>query len=127
MDNQRRTRSSTTTISIAEEPISMTDGNTDDVFIAQALLNNPRNALDDPPTLNRPIQPFLANGPLPIPQRRQHAGTSNTWTSSEGEMVTEADELDNRVIFVAEYNCIAERVFDTRPITRALLTLASMA
>jgi len=111
MEYQSRNRSSSTTISIAGEPTITTEGVADDVFIAQALLNNSRNIHDHQFTLQIQTESLPLHSPPPIPQRRQHAGTSNTWTSSEGEMPSVGSELDNRAVFVTEYNRIAERVY----------------
>ena len=107
METKARKRSSSTTISIPEEFIPTTDGVTEDAFIAQALLNNSHSGHDPSTTLQQHTRPIKS---LAIPHRRPHAGTSNTWTSSEGEIPSELDELNSRAAFVAEYNRIAERV-----------------
>lgn len=42
-------------------------------------------------------------------RRRGYNATSNTWTSSSGE-ISETDDVDNRQSFVQEYNKIASQV-----------------
>ncbi len=42
-------------------------------------------------------------------RRRRHNATSNTWTSSSGE-ISETDDVDSRTSFVQEYNKIANQV-----------------
>ena len=42
-------------------------------------------------------------------RRRGYNATSNTWTSSSGE-ISETDDVDSRATFVEEYNKIANQV-----------------
>ena len=43
-------------------------------------------------------------------RRRGYNATSNTWTSSSGE-ISETDDVDSRATFVQEYNKIANQVW----------------
>lgn len=54
-------------------------------------------------------------------RRRDHNATSNTWTSSSGE-ISDTDDVDSRATFVEEYNKIANKVrlpFTQRVVTRS--------
>lgn len=46
-------------------------------------------------------------------RRRGYNATSNTWTSSSGE-ISDTDDVDSRAIFVEEYNKIANHVRSCR-------------
>lgn len=41
---------------------------------------------------------------------RRANGTSNTWTSSDGGVLSDQDEIDDRIVFVEEYNRLAKKV-----------------
>lgn len=41
---------------------------------------------------------------------RRTARTSNTWTSSEGDVLEDQDEIDDRTVFIEEYNRLAKKV-----------------
>jgi hypothetical protein len=44
---------------------------------------------------------------------RRAGRTSNTWTSSDGDVLSEKDEVDNRTVFFQEFNRLAKKVFST--------------
>ena len=53
---------------------------------------------------------------------RREAQTSNTWTSSSGEVFSEQDEVEDRTDFVQEYNRLANKVLFTPMTSLSLLT-----
>jgi hypothetical protein len=90
----------------------------DEVVITQELLNKgyPRinsftNSIPEqaPKSLNKPRSPEPL-GASHEKSRWRAAHTSNTWTSSSGDMLSDRDELDDRTIFIQEYNRLARKV-----------------
>ncbi|KAH8668024.1 hypothetical protein BGZ60DRAFT_528362 [Tricladium varicosporioides] len=94
------------------------DGTSDDMSIAQGLLKRPR--------IPRHEAPLTGSANL----RQEHDGahreeesidsaqdgrsrramrSSNTWTSSSGDILAEHDEIEERAVFVQEYNRLAEK------------------
>jgi len=50
---------------------------------------------------------------------RRALRTSNTWTSSSGDILSDQDEVDDRTIFVQEFNRLARKVYwDTLELRR---------
>lgn len=113
-------RSSSTTLSVAGRPAYVPEESVDDLAITQRLLDGPNHlgkhilvhevpfsldgsvAQDDSSDSHR-TAPFEG-------RNRRGFGTSNTWTSSSGEMLSEQDEIDDRMTFVQEYNRLAKKV-----------------
>jgi hypothetical protein len=103
--------------------LDIIDGISDDISIARGLLD----------TLERPLIPlrrrtsFTDNsrgGNLPDGsneheestatkdegRRRRMIQSSNTWTTSSGEVLSDLDDVEDRVYFVQEYNRLAKKV-----------------
>jgi hypothetical protein len=114
-------RSSSAALSMAPRPSSAIF---DDINIAQGLLNEPKDprhrssmtsinftALDGS---DDQAQTSLvpADG---HPGGREHRvmRSSNTWTSSSGDVLSDHDDVDDRTIFVHEYNRLARKVWPT--------------
>jgi hypothetical protein len=114
-------RSSSASLSMAERS-NVLDSTSDDLTIAQGLLNNSRNlgrqtSLTDVPAslqvhggsiLQDESSGSLTAAPAEGSRRRVH--TSNTWTSSSGEILSEQDEVNDRSEFIHEYNYLANKV-----------------
>lgn len=45
---------------------------------------------------------------------RRAMRTSNTWTSSSGDVLSDQDDVDDRTVFVQEYNRLARKVYILR-------------
>lgn len=106
-----KNHSSSTTIPIPDGHFSVSGAELDDIFITQQLLNDTKPDLFDGGADSRRFSHYARNQlPPVVPTRRLHAGTSNTWTSSEGELPSELDAVDDRIVFISEFNRIAERV-----------------
>ncbi|KAI9051347.1 hypothetical protein LZ554_004394 [Drepanopeziza brunnea f. sp. 'monogermtubi'] len=116
-------RSSSATLSMAPRPSSAIF---DDINIAQGLLNEPKDPrhrssmtsinFSAPDGSDDQAQTSVvpADG---HPGGREHRimRSSNTWTSSSGDVLSDHDEVDDRTIFVHEYNRLA-RKHGVRPI-----------
>ena len=103
----------------------------DDVTIAQALLNS---SVQSAAQFSGTGTSKTFGGHVSSPRRdqgrisiareytdgrpRRGFQTSNTWTSSDGEVPSEMDEIDDRTLFVQEYNRLAKRVciYDSSPL-----------
>lgn len=119
LNTRSRSRSSSTLLSLLQQP----DGTTDDITIAQELLNQPKaprrrfsftemyisrrrvEGLDEQHQ-NSEAQTEVQGGG----RSRRVMQTSNTWTSSSGEVPTDQDDIDDRTVFVQEYNRLAQKV-----------------
>ncbi|EHL00507.1 hypothetical protein M7I_3593 [Glarea lozoyensis 74030] len=85
----------------------MPDGNPDDVNIATELLTRPRiphrqtsfsgTSLGQQSLKDSQFQDDL-NGSIGPSRSRRALQSSNTWTSSSGELLSEQDEIEDRVI-----------------------------
>lgn len=112
-------RSSSVTFSIAPQP-DIRDHLSDDMTIAQELLIGPKpprrsnsftglslrgfDSSNDNPSSTSPIEQTEDR-----PSRRILL-TSNTWTTSSGDVLSDQDEVDDRTIFIQEYNRLAKKV-----------------
>lgn len=43
-------------------------------------------------------------------RKSRRARTSNTWTTSDGEVLSDHDEIEDRTLFIAEYNRLSQKV-----------------
>jgi hypothetical protein len=116
-------RSSSTTLS-ASHPQDVRDGTSEDMAIAQELLNKlrmPRSQtsltgfLSGPQGLQIPhsqleYEMLQYDGLKEERKSRRAFQTSNTWTSSSGEVLSDYDEIEDRTLFVAEYNRLSQKV-----------------
>jgi len=111
-------RSSSATLS-ASHPQEIRDGSFEDMAIAQELLNQPRilrsqttltGFLSGPQGLQIAHSQVEYDGLKDEKHSRQAMRTSNTWTSSSGEVLSDHDEIDDRTLFVGEYNRLALKV-----------------
>lgn len=113
-------RSSSTTLSLADRPAYVPEESVADLVITQNLLDGP-NHLGKHLLVHH--VPFSFDGSVAQDdssdsqhnaphngRNRRGFGTSNTWTSSSGEMLSEQDEIDDRMAFVQEYNRLAKKV-----------------
>tara|TARA_R110002060_G_scaffold73390_1_gene82288 strand:+ start:1711 stop:2055 length:345 start_codon:yes stop_codon:yes gene_type:complete len=50
----------------------------------------------------------------PEGRARRAIRTSNTWTSSSGDVLSDHDDIDDRTVFVQEYNRLARKVRNSR-------------
>jgi hypothetical protein len=98
---------------------STVDGTPDDINIARELLTRPhvphretspsgtswgRQSLQDLHMRNG------FNGSIGGSRSRRAIQTSNTWTSSSGEVLSEHGDIEDRSLFVDEYNSLAKKV-----------------
>ena len=117
------TRSSSATLSLAERPSYVPDEAFDDLVITQNLLDGSKNLERRISFHEVPAGVFSFDGSVgpddssdsqnrdPVGGRnRRGFGTSNTWTSSSGEMLSEQDDIDHRLVYVQEYNRLATKV-----------------
>ena len=95
----------------------------DDMTIAEGLLNNskvPRRTSSFTSTLGLARSTSQTRGFAPFTDASAHgmsrrAGrTSNTWTESDGEILSDHDEVDDRTVFVQEFNRLAKKVIANR-------------
>jgi hypothetical protein len=108
--------SSVTALAQPQDPYDVID---DDRFIARELLNL---APHDKHSLSREsisLQGFDGSQPQRSDVLRDDckngrlqrtARTSNTWTSSDGDIPSDQDEIDDRIVFIEEYNRLAIKV-----------------
>jgi hypothetical protein len=111
-------RTSSTALSMAQshlvqDPLSLT--------VARELLNQPnhirqRSAFTIASTRSQQLDGTDGQLQVAAPLtdaaegRSRRAGhTSNTWTSSSGDVVSDLDEIDDRTLFVQEYNRLARK------------------
>lgn len=115
-------RSSSATLSLVERPSYVPEGSFDDLVITQGLLDGSKNLSKRISFHEVPAGLFSYGGSIgqddssdsqnaaPLEGRtRRGFGTSNTWTSSSGDMVSEQDEIDDRSVFIQEYNRLAKK------------------
>jgi hypothetical protein len=109
-------RSSSAALS-APKQSNIQDGISDDMTIAQGLLNNSKlqRASSFTSTSIGPHIPDNATGPTEssepndLGRRRDAIRSSRTWTSSSGDVPT-YDDIEDRRAFVNEYNRLAKKV-----------------
>lgn len=88
----------------------------DDMTIAEGLLKNskvPRRTSSFTGThnLSRSTGQFRSSGDASVvANSRRAVRTSNTWTSSEGDVLSDQDEVDDRAVFIHEFNRLARKV-----------------
>jgi hypothetical protein len=92
----------------------------DDMTIAEGLLNNSKvphrtSSFTGTQGLVRSTGQFRSSGALADASAngnsRHVVRTSNTWTSSDGEILSDCDEVDDRTVFIQEFNRLARKVF----------------
>jgi hypothetical protein len=112
------TRASLTSLSMAAQQ-SIVDGTPDDINIATELLTRPRilprqtsfsGTSIGQQSLNDLQLPDRFNGSTGTGISRRAIQSSNTWTSSSGEIFLEHDDIEDRSLFVEEYNRLAKKV-----------------
>lgn len=111
-------RSSSTALSVVQQPEPIPD----DVSIAQGLLNEPKDPRQRTSfTGISPLRNFDGSDNVPRQsdavtdghherRSRKAMRTSNTWTSSSGDVLSDQDDVDDRTVFVQEYNRLAKKV-----------------
>jgi hypothetical protein len=91
----------------------------DDMTIAAGLLNNSKiphrtSSFTGTQDLVRSTGQFRSAGELTdasaAGRSRRAVRTSNTWTSSDGGVLSDQDEVDDRTVFVQEFNRLARKV-----------------
>jgi hypothetical protein len=94
----------------------------DDISIAQGLLNRPRipsrgASFMGPSATHRRMANASWDGPTENPEsnnneneHRRQINSSNTWTSSSGDVLSDQDDIEDRTLFVQEYNRLARKV-----------------
>jgi hypothetical protein len=112
-------RSSSVTFSIAPQP-DIRDHLCDDMTIAQELLIGPKPPRRSNSLTGLSLRGFdssndNASSISPIEQTedrppRRVILTSNTWTTSSGDVLSDQDEVDDRTTFIQEYNRLAKKV-----------------
>jgi hypothetical protein len=111
-------RASSATLSLRRQQLDGSGLLTDDANIAQGLLRNQRvparntslKGLPNSSNLDTTLYEDDASDHEGRPRLRRGLCSSNTWTSSSGG-VSDADDLDDRIHFVEEFNRLAEKVF----------------
>lgn len=109
-------RSSSAALSMAQQPTIF-----DDMNIAAGLLTEPKDPRHRSSFTG--ISFVGLDGSDNLPQRsdgqlgghhegrsRRAVRTSNTWTSSSGDVLSDLDDVDDRTVFVQEYNRLARKV-----------------
>jgi len=111
-------RSSSTKLSMAKQHDTLASI-TDDMNIAQGLLTNPKvprrsTSLTYFGSPERSIRLPTSSGALAEAyaegRSRREVRSSNTWTSSSGDVLSDQDEVEDRSVFVEEYNRLARKV-----------------
>jgi hypothetical protein len=124
-------RSSSIALSMAQDPVPMT--------VAQELLSRPNHVRQRSTFTTRSSRSYyqfdgsdnqqqvaqLSADAYPVGRSRRAGYTSNTWTSSSGDVLSDQDEIDDRTFFVLEYNRLARKVLSSFPNLSHLLTLTS--
>ncbi len=91
----------------------------DDMTIAEGLLKTskvPRrtSSFTGSQNLSRSTGQFRSSGAFAdasvVANPRCAVRTSNTWTSSEGDVLSDQDEVDDRAVFIHEFNRLARKV-----------------
>jgi hypothetical protein len=112
------THSSLTSLSIVAQQV-ISEGLSDDITIATGLLNRPRiprretsfsgTSLGQQSLNDLQCEEGLQEASR-VGRSRRAIQSSNTWTSSSGEVLSEHDEVGDRTVFVDEYNRLARKV-----------------
>jgi hypothetical protein len=91
----------------------------DDITIAEGLLNNSKvphrsSSFTGIQGFTRSNGKFGSSAALTEASTadisRRAVRTSNTWTSSSGDIVSDQDEIEDRTLFVQEFNRLAKKV-----------------
>ena len=111
--------SSSLALTMAEQ-LDIIEGISDDMSIAQGLLARPiiplRRRTSFTSTTGSGHIVEVSNegndstGTKDEGRRRRMVQSSNTWTTSSGEALSELDDVDDRTLFVNEYNRLATKV-----------------
>lgn len=99
--------------------LDIVDNTSDDISIAQGLLRRPRipsRGTSDPmsPSLrhtgdgSNDASKSLAE--YDERDNRRQMRSSNTWTSSSGDMLSDQDDIEDRGPYIQEYNRLARKV-----------------
>lgn len=100
---------------------NIVDGISDDISIAQGLLRRPRipsRGTSSPRspshslhyTVDGSNEAMRSLGSYDEHDRRAQLRSSNTWTSSSGEVLSDQDDVEDRSPFIQEYNRLAKKV-----------------
>lgn len=97
---------------------NVVDGISDDISIAQGLLRRPRIPSRGTSSPRSPSLHYTGDGSNDAIRslgsydhdRRTQLRTSNTWTSSSGEVLSDQDDVEDRAPFIQEYNRLAGKV-----------------
>jgi hypothetical protein len=91
----------------------------DDMTIAEGLLNNSKvphrtSSFTGTHRLSHSTGQFRSSVALTEASAggisRRAGRTSNTWTSSDGDVLSDQDEVDDRTVFLQEFNRLARKV-----------------
>jgi hypothetical protein len=95
------------------------DAISDDMTIAEGLLNNSKvphrsSSFTGTQSFGHSNGKFESSAALTEASTagisRRILRTSNTWTSSSGDVLSDQDEIDDRTIFIQEFNRLARKV-----------------
>lgn len=93
----------------------------DDMNIAAGLLTEPKDPRHRSSFtgisfvgLDGSDDPQQRTDEQPEGRSRRAMRTSNTWTSSSGDVLSDHDDIDDRTVFVQEYNRLARKVRNLR-------------
>lgn len=125
-------RSSSVSLAKSQEPID------DDRSIARELLHG---ALYEKPPLTRNAVSLqgldgsrprksdilITSNSIQDGRAWRTARTSNTWTSSEGDVLEDQDEIDDRTVFIEEYNRLAKKVMQCNNVSQMLNLLTFLS
>jgi hypothetical protein len=102
------------------EQLDIIEGISDDMSIAQGLLGRPniplrrRTSITSTTRSGHTVEVWNegndSTGTKDEGRRRRMVQSSNTWTTSSGEALSELDDVDDRTFFVNEYNRLATKV-----------------
>lgn len=94
------------------------EGHSDDLSIVQGLLGRPKiQRKESSFSGTPPHQQHLGTSKCPNDSldpnnanQRRRLQSSNTWTTSSGEILSDQDEIEDRDSFLLEYNRLARKV-----------------
>jgi hypothetical protein len=127
-------RSSSIALSTAQRP-EKHETISDDMSIARELLQaGPHGRAPFPLTCQSSLsfqdgtvhdRSEIAGGIRSDARARRAIVTSNTWTSSDGDVLSDQDEIDDRTVYIQEYNRLAKKVKLWPTVESTTLTLDS--
>ena len=104
------------------QQLHIIEGISDDISIAQGLLGKPniplrrRTSFTSTTRSDHVVEAtnegYISEGIREEGRRRRMVQSSNTWTMSSGEALSELDDVEDRTFFVREYNRLALKVCD---------------